>query len=427
MRHRGWIGGNSRSVVGVLDIGTTKIACLICASDTGPELTSERYAPMMRVLGVGHQRSQGVKGGVVTDLDQAEQAARSAIAQAERMAGVMLDEVHVSVACGRLKSLNFEASAPVEGGVITDEVLQRLLAGGKAYAERDGRMLVHLNEVAVRLDGAPGAFDPRGLAASRISADLHAVTADEAPLRNLVLAVERCHVGVASVIPAPYASALAAATEEERRLGVTCIDIGGGTSTVAMFADGRFIHAAAIPMGGHHITLDIARALHTPLAEAERIKALYGTLVGAQSDEHDVFSYPVTGGGEGAVNHMTKAELAEVIRPRVWAIVAGVRELLESCDVASFADRCVVLTGGTSQLVGIAEYVANELVKPVRVARPHAASGLPPAVSSPAFSTAAGLALAGMSEEVAHIAWKKSDPVPQGYLARVGTWLKEGF
>jgi cell division protein FtsA len=424
---RGWIGGVPKRVTGVLDIGTSKVACLIAAVDADPRVLDERGAPVVRILGVGHQRSLGVKGGVITDLDQAEQAARSAIAQAERMAGVMLEEVHVSVACGRLKSHNFTASADIESGVVTDADFNRLLAGGQQYVERAGRTLVHLNEVAVRLDGATGVRDPRGMAAAKISADLHAVSADEAPLRNLLLVVERCYMAVASLTPAPFASALAVTSAEERRLGVTSIDIGGGTATLAMFADGRFLHAAAIPMGGNQITVDIARALHTPLAEAERIKALYGTLVSAQSDEHEVFSYPPTGGDEGTVQHMTRAELAEVVRPRVGAIVAQIRELIEGCEVARYTGRCVVLTGGGSQLVGIADYVANELSLPVRVATPQAISGLPPVVSSAAFSTAAGLLLAATPDQAGRITFKDRDPAPHGYLHRVGSWLRDGF
>ncbi len=168
------------------------------------------------------------------------------------------------------------------------------------------------------------------MAAHKLAADLHAVTADEAPLRNLMLVVERCYLSAASLVPAPCASALAATSEEERRLGVIAVDIGGGTTTLSMFAEGRFLFAHAAPWGGHHITFDIARALHTPLAEAERIKALYGTLVSAQSDEHDTFSFP-TAEEEGAHRDMTRAELAEIIRPRVRVMTEHIREGIESC------------------------------------------------------------------------------------------------
>ena len=280
------MNGNERSqkgrkIVGLLDIGTFKVACLIVAA--GERAPSNGHAGVPgRVIGVGHQRSRGVKAGVITNLDEAEAAVRATIAQAERMAGVTLEEVLVSVSCGRLSSQNFAASAAVESGTVSDDDVERVLAGGRSYAEREGRTLVHLNRIGFRLDGVSGIPDPRGMAARRLAADLHAVTGDEAPIRNLLLVIERCYLNASGLIPSALASAIAATSEEERRLGVTCIDIGGGATTLAVFAEGRFLFTDTVTVGGSHITFDIARTLQTPLAEAERIKALYGTLVGAQ-------------------------------------------------------------------------------------------------------------------------------------------------
>lgn len=409
--------GAGRHVIGVLDIGTAKVACLIASLEgTG-----------VRVVGVGQQRSEGVQGGVIIDLDRAEQAARAAIAQAERMAGVELSEIHVAVSCGRLTSHNFTARADVSGGLVSEADIDRLLTAGQAYVERDGRALVHMNEVALRIDGMPGAEDPRGMAAHELALDLHAVSVEEAPLRNLMMVVGRCYLEIASHVPAPFASALAATTEDERRLGVTLVDIGAGSTTLAMFAEDRFIYSGSSAMGGSHITFDIARALHTPLAEAERIKALYGTVHCAPSDEHDVFTYPAAGEDEGIQHHRTKAELAEVIRPRVTAIVHQIRQRLWACEMTAYAGRSIVLTGGTSQLAGLADFIAQELGLPVRVGVPRSVSGLPPAYSSVAFSSVVGLLFAQGQDGVG----RRLDPgrkQEQGsYLKRVGSWLREGF
>ncbi len=409
--------GGSRRITGVLDIGTSKIACLIAAD--GPA--------GLRVIGVGHQRAEGVKGGVVIDLDRAEQAARAAVAAAERMAGVELAEVHVAVSCGRLRSQNFSARAEIAGGVVSEDDVRRLMTAGQAYVEQGGRALVHMNEVALRLDGAPGVRDPRGLAARELAFDLHAVTADEAPLRNLLMVVGRCYLEPATHVPTPLASALAVATEDERRLGVTVVDIGAGTASLAMFAEERFLYASATPMGGTQITFDIARALHTPLAEAERIKALYGTVVCAPSDEHDAFTYSSAGEDDGILYHMTKAELAEVIRPRVTAMCHHIRQRLEECEMTAYAGRCLVLTGGASQLTGLADFMAAELGRPVRVAGPQPVAGLPPACSSPAFSTAVGLLVAETHEAAGRRIYRSRDGAPESYLKRVGSWLREGF
>lgn len=410
-------------IVGLLDIGTSKVACLIAALEPGGPGESRKA----RVLGIGHLRSRGLKSGVITDLSEAEGVVRAAIAQAERMAHLTLDEVFVSVSCGRLQSSNFAASVDVEGGVVRADDIERLMTGGHSWAERDGRTLIHLNRIGFRVDGATSSRDPRGMAAGRLSADLHTVAADEAPVRNLMLVVERCYLSVRALIATPYASALAATSEEERRLGVTCIDIGGGTATVAAFADGHFIHAATIAVGGHNLTLDIAQALQTPLAEAERIKTLYGTMIVAQSDEHEAFSYALAGEEEGARGQTTKAHLAGIIRPRMANILALVRERLDQSGVAAYAGERVVLTGGASGLVGLGEFAANTLGRPVRVSKPQASAGLPQGACSPSFSTVAGLlavAAAG-GEEVT--AYRDREALGAGYFGRVGQWLKTGF
>jgi cell division protein FtsA len=208
---------------------------------------------------------------------------------------------------------------------------------------------------------------------------------------------------------------------------VTLVDIGAGSTTLAMFAEDRFIHAGSAAMGGSHITFDIARALHAPLAEAERIKVLYGTVYCAPSDEHDTFTYPAAGDDEGVLHHRTKAELAEVMRPRVTAIVHQIRQRLEACEMTAYAGRFLVLTGGTSQLPGFADFIAHELGLPVRVGVPRPISGLPPAYSGAAFSSAVGLLLAQGQHGLGRRLDMSRKPEAGSYLKRVGSWLREGF
>lgn len=414
-------------ILGLLDVGTAKVACLIVALEPrGPSILPGMATPF-RVLGIGHQRSRGLKAGVITDIEEAEVAVRAAVDQAEQMAGVTLEEVYVSVACGRLRSEVFAANADVVSGRVGDDDIARVLDGGSAYAERDGRMLVHMNRIGLRLDGAPGGGDPRGLAAHRLTADLHAVTADDAPVRNLLLLVERCHLGVVGMVVSPYASALAATSVEERRLGVTVLDIGGGVTSVAVFADSALIHVEAIPVGGSHMTYDIARGLQAPLAEAERIKALYGTMAVAPSDEHEAFSYPLAGEDEGIMHQTTKARLAEILRPRVASLVGLVRERLAGSGMADFAGDRVVLTGGASQLVGIGEQVANLLQRRVRVSGADAAAALPAGLMSPSFATVTGLVAAAAAGEGLVAGQRDRAKLVHGYLGRVGQWLRYGL
>lgn len=414
-------------ILGLLDVGTVKIACLIVALEPrGPSILPGMATPF-RVLGIGHQRSRGLKAGQIVDLEEAEVAVRAAVDQAEQMAGVVLEQVYVSVACGRLRSEVFAANADVPSGVVGDDDVVRVLEGGRAYAEREARMLLHMNRIGLRLDGAPGGGDPRGLAAHRITADLHAVTADDAPVRNLMLLVERCHLGIAGMVVSPYASALAATSVEERRLGVTVIDMGGGVTSLAVFADGSFIHSETIPVGGSHMTFDIARGLQAPLAEAERIKALYGTLAAAPSDEHEAFSYPLAGEGEGALHQTTKARLAEILRPRVASLIGLVNERLERSGMAAFTGDRVVLTGGASQLVGMGEQVANLLGRRVRVSGPDMAASLPSGLMVPSFSTVVGLVASAAAGEGLVASHRDSAMLVQSYLGRVGQWLRYGL
>ena len=275
-----------------------------------------RDAKGLRVLGLSHQQSRGVKAGVIVDLAQAEECVRGVIAQAERMAGVTLESVLVSVSCGRLLSHTVTASADIAGNHVTPRDVARLMAGARAYVERDGRTLLHLNRKTTQLDGAMSGSDAVGMAARLMTSKIHAVSADEAPIRNLRMVLERCHIRVSGLVPAPMASALAVTTEDERQLGVTVIDIGSGTTKLAKFSGGQFEHIRSVPIGSGLITSDIARALHTPLIEAERIKTLYGNLISARSDEHETFSYPTAGQDEVLEHHITRAQLASIVRPR---------------------------------------------------------------------------------------------------------------
>lgn len=408
-----------QQVYGILDIGTSKVAAAVVAAAAG-----DRHP---RLVGLGLQKSKGVKAGVLTGLDDVEMAVRAAISQAEQSAGVNIDRVTVSVAAGRLKSTHFAANADIANGIVSDDDIHRMMDGGRAFAEREGRMLLHMNRLGFRLDGAEGVLDPRGLAARKLSAHLHAVTADEAPLRNLLLLIERCHLSCDGLVATPYASALAVTTEEERAIGVTTIDFGAGTTTIGLFSDGRFAGAEVVPVGSQHITFDIAKTLQTPLVEAERIKSLYGTIVSAQSDEHESFDYSLAGEADGATYQTTKARLTDIIRPRVAQILGLVRERLAENGASAYAGEKIVVTGGASQLLGISDFIANQMGRPVRLGRPMALPEMPEAFSGPQFATIGGLAIASAANGVEYGAYRDRAQEPRGYLGRVGSWLKAGF
>ncbi len=425
MLQKEWSQNRGGRIAGLLDIGTTHVACLIVALPKN--VRASNVFETARVIGIGHNASGGVKAGVIVDLDDAEQAVRAAIAEAERMAGIELEDIYVSVACGRMRSHNFTAKARTEHGLVAARDITRVLTAGRRHAERNARTLVHMNHIGFRIDGAPGLGDPRGMPADELAVDIHAVTADDAPIRNLIHVIERCYLSVAGLVAAPYASALAVTTPEEHRLGVTVIDIGGGTTTLAIFADGQFVYTDAVPVGGSHISYDIARTLNTTLAEAERIKAVYGTLVGAHSDDRGLFSYNLAGDELGSTGQTTEAQLADVIKPRVNSMLALVGERIERGGFAAHAGENIVLTGGGSELVGMAEHVSAITGRKARVARPVALTGLPAGFGTPAFSTVIGLAAAGAARSNESGAFQDRDVTAQSYLGRVSQWLKSGF
>ena len=413
----------ARAHIGVLDIGSSKIICLIATARP----TAAGSAGMAEFAGIGHQRSQGIKAGVIIDMDAAEHAVRAAVAQAERMAAVTLDEVHIGVACGRLKSSHFTADAKIERGVVRAADLIRLSDGARSYAEKDGRVLVHLNRLVYALDGAVGIRDPLGMAGRALSANLHAVTADDAPLRNLLQLAERCYLTPASLVPTSLASAISATTDDERRLGVTVVDIGAGVTTIAVFADGQYLFTDTLAMGGGQLTYEIAKSFAAPIAEAERIKAVYGTMVVAASDERDVFSYSLAGETDGLRQSSNKARLRSVLRPRVQALLAHVRERLDAAGMSAYGGGRMVMTGGGAQVIGLANFAAEVLGRPVRIGRPALLAGAPSSLSGPAFAVAFGLVAAVNDPSMAGLAGLRREELAAGYLGRMGQWLRESF
>jgi cell division protein FtsA len=377
--------------------------------------------------GLGHQRSRGIKAGVIIDLDAAEHAVRAAVAQAERMAGVTLEHVQIGVACGRLKSSHFTAEAKIGRGVVQASDVARLSDGARSYTEKDGRVLVHLNRLVYTLDGAAGIRDPFGMAGRSLSACLHAVSADDAPLRNLRLLAERCYLTPSRLVPTALASALAATTEDERRLGVTVVDIGAGVTTIAVFADGQYIFTDTLAQGGSQMTYEIAKSLAAPLAEAERIKAVYGTMVVAASDERDVFSFAVAGEMDGLRQASNKARLRLILRPRVQALLTHVRDRLDAAGMSSYGGGRMVLTGGGAQVIGLANFAAEVLARPVRIGRPALLAGAPSSLSGPAFATAFGLVAAASDPTATGLVGVRQSELASGYLGRMGQWLRESF
>jgi cell division protein FtsA len=424
------IRSKRQRILTALDIGTSKICCLIAKTLPAPDwLEGKGDAVQFEVLGFDHTRAEGLKGGMVAHLDSAEACIRSAVDAAERMAGVTVEDVHVSVTCGRLKSESFSASIALPSGTVREDDVARLLAGGRQYAGRDKRNVLHALPLSYRLDESGGISEPQGMCGERLAVDLHTVTADEVAMRNVMLCVERCHLGVASLVAAPYASALSVITPDEARLGVACIDFGAGTTTLSVLVDGHFVHADAIALGGNGITTDIARTLSAPLDYAERLKTLHGSAFATLSDEREIITYPaVTGTPQASLNQITKAQLAVIIRPRVEEILDLMRRRLAASGFAAVTQH-LVLTGGGSQLTGLPELAANMFGRPSRLGRPRSMQGLPAVAAAPDFAAGIGLLLQwarGDDRQTARFE-QRFLRTGTGYFAKVGEWIRDNF
>lgn len=423
------------AIVSILDVGSTKICCLIArlvplepdeASDT---LRGRTHS--IEVLGIGHQRSRGIKSGVVTNLDAAEQAIRLAVDAAERMAGITVESLIVNVSCGRLQGETYSATVALSGQEVGEAEIGRVLAAGRRHSITDGRSLVHSLPIGYSIDADGGIADPRGMIGQQLGVDMHMVTADSQPLRNLELCINRSHLSIETLVASPYASGLSVLVEDEAELGCACIDFGGGTTTIAVFMKGQFVHVDAIAVGGQHITTDIARGLSTSLEGAERLKAMHGSALPTASDDNDILSVPPIGDESDVPSQVPRSALTRIIRPRIEEILELVRDRLNSSGFASMVGRRMVLTGGASQLTGLAEAARRILARNVRLGRPLGVAGMPEVAKGPAFATSVGLLIYPQVAEFEQYGTGSGQVLKMtgtgGYFSRVGQWIRENF
>ena len=379
------VRGGRSGPFGVLDIGSTKIVCLIGRTESDGRL---------RLLGFGWHRGKGVRAGGIVDLEEAERAIRAAVGQAEDMADTTLRSVTVNLTCGQPESRLFNVQWPVgsgEGRAVEEFDIRRVIAEGRLRAEVEGREIIHALPLTFSTDDTDRVLDPRGLFCTTLTARLHIIDAATSALRSLGACIARCDLDISELVSAPMAAGLSALVEDERELGATVIDMGGGTTGMAVFAEGQLLHTAQLPVGGIHVTNDLARLLSTPVAHAERLKALYGNVQSSPDDEREMLPVPLVGEEEHQIAKVPRSMVVSIIRPRIEETFEMVRERLESSGLTRAAGNRVVLTGGACQLSGVREMAARILNRQVRLGRPAALRGLPDAASGPAFATAAGL------------------------------------
>ncbi len=415
------MAGRKNGPIAALDIGSTKVCCFIAR----PDGSGGR-----RVIGIGHQVANGMRAGTVVDMEAAEEAVRGAVDQAERMAKERIERVIVSFSGGRPASRIIDVETDIAGQEISERDLKRALAQAHLLARRstEGREILNAIPAGYTIDGTPGFREPQGMFGARLGLRLHVISAELGPLRNLKLLAERCHLEIAALVVAPYASGLSSLVEDEIDLGVTLIDLGGGSTDVGVFYDGHMIHTDQVPVGGNHVTNDIARGLSTSTAHAERLKTLHGSAVAGPDDEHAMVSVPRVGeSGADAMQQIPRSMLIGIIQPRIEETLELVRDRLQASGLARTAGRRAVLTGGGALLTGVREHAARVLDKQVRVGRPLGVHGLAEATEGPAFAAAAGLlAYADRNPEGASRE-TMTEGGGDGRMQRIGRWFKENF
>ncbi|MFN4071935.1 MAG: cell division protein FtsA [Thermus sp.] len=368
-------------IIAGLDVGTSKVTTVI--GELAPD-------GVLDIIGEGTVPSQGLKRGVVVNLERTTEAIRQSVHQAERVAGVKVERVILGVGGPHLKSVTSHGLAAIRRGQsIGAADVERAIEQAKAYPFDADLELLHALPLEFKVDGQEGIRDPVGMAGVRLEVDVHLVAAGRGPLANLRRAVEDARLEIEALVAQPLASGLGALGPEEEHMTVLLLDVGGGTTEVAVFREGRLAHSSVLPLGGDHVTQDIAQLLKIPFEEAERVKRKYGAALPELADPELVLEINQEGGSLGEV---PAPELARIIRPRLREILHLARQSVdEALGPLEIKVNRVILTGGTALLKGFDLLARQQYGLPVRVGKPHGVSGLTDVVATPAHATAVGL------------------------------------
>lgn len=389
-----------RGVIAVLDVGTSKIACLILVLDESLDPENDEGIGNLagqekfRVIGAATTRSRGVEFGEATVLRETERAIRTAVQAAQKMAQCRVDHVMACASGGRPRSYGLAGQVQVEREIVTESDVAHVLASCDIPDYGADREILHAQPVNFVLDHRSGLTDPRNQIGQRLACDMHMLTADRAPIGNLAHCVRRCDLELAGLAMSSYVSGISALVEDEQELGAACIDMGGGTTGISIFLKRHMIYADAVRLGGEHVTHDIAMGFKIPMNVAERIKTFHGGVVATGVDDRDMIEIDAESDRwDGERRAVSRAELIGIMRPRVEEILEAARERLDAAGFEHLPSRQIVLTGGASQVPGIDSLAARILGQQVRIGHPLRVRGLPQAVTGTAFSSAVGLSL----------------------------------
>ncbi len=389
-----------RGVVAILDVGSSKISCLVLRFDGAGRLHEDSGIGSLagqsgfRVIGAATTRSRGVQFGEVTAMQETERAIRTALQAAQKMADIRVDHVIACFSGANPRSYGLDAQVDLEGQLVTEAEVGRVLNACDVPDYGVGREVLHAQPVNFALDNRSGLIDPRGQMGQSLAVDMHMLTVDAVAIQNIVRCIKRCDLELAGIANSAYVSGISALVEDEQELGAACIDMGGGTTSVSIFMKKHMIYADCVRMGGDHVTSDISMGLGVPASVAERIKTFNGGVHATGADDRDLIDI---GGDTGDWEHdrrtVSRAELIGIMRPRVEEILEEVRVRLDAAGFEHMPSQQIVLTGGGSQIMGLDGLASRILGQRVRLGRPLRVHGLPQSATGPGFSSVVGLSL----------------------------------
>ena len=406
---------NKNLIVG-LDIGTSKIVAIV--SEVTPE-------GALNVIGLGTQPSRGLKKGVVVNIEATMASIQRVLEEAELMADCKINGVYTGIAGSHIRGFNSHGMVAIKEKEVTQADIDRVIETAKAIAIPNDQQILHVLPQEFIIDGQEDVKEPLGMSGVRLEVKVHIVTGAVSAAENITKCVRRCGLEVRDLILQPLASALAVLSDDERELGVCLIDIGGGTTDIAVFTGGSIRHTAVIPIAGDQVTNDIAMALRTPTKEAEDLKRTHGCALKQLASASDIIEVP--GVGERGPRQLSRQTLAEVIEPRIEELFALVQANLRQSGFEELISSGIVLTGGSSVMKGMVELGEEIFHMPVRVGAPSYMGGLADVVRNPRYSTAVGLLLEGRDQFLRQELMRSQISGVQSVIERMKSWWKSNF
>ena len=404
---------NQEEIIVGLDIGTTKICAVVA------ELSGET----INIIGIGTHPSLGLRKGVVVNIESTVESINKAVKEAEMMAGCEISSVYAGIAGGHITGFNSNGIIAIKGNEITQADVDRVVEAATAVAIPMDREVIHVLPQEFIVDGEPGILNPVGMAGVRLEARIHIVTGAVTSVQNIIKCGHKAGLDICDIILEPIASSEAVMTKEEKEVGTAIIDIGGGTTDLAVFANNNIKHTFVLSLGGNNMTNDISVGLRTPLAEAEKIKLKYGTCVADKVKNEETIEIADVNGAPA--RKLPRQILAEILEPRVEEVFTLMKREIYRAGMKDFIKSGVVLTGGASLLDGVTEIAESVFELPVRMGTPRRISGLVDVVNSPMYATAVGLVLYGSKNQSRKKFRIRDANIFNRIMTRMRTWFKE--